>query len=175
MALADHQVLELTSEESALEDEHLACVAGAARIGLPECDQMARYSSVYPRVVSALEQLRRPASLGLLSKLAGALGIPNWILLRHRAPAAPLPASHALGRRYYIALDDAGQLRFRLPWLRVHRTLRAALTLEELAARTGIRVGVLDAYEKHLVGAPIHDVERLARALGVSQLELISE
>lgn len=135
-------------------------------------DDLACASDVARSTIRLLEMGARPASFGLVTRLARALGIANGALV-YEQPPRQLAADHAFGSTYYIA-EANGELLFTLTYLSLY--LRSAhVSIEELAARTGLDAGELALVAETDKGAPYAWAQRIAAALAMPLLRLIGD
>lgn len=136
-------------------------------------EQLCSASHVALSTIRRIERrpLEHPSHLGLVHRLAEALGIANHTLIWHQPPEQ-LPASHALGHVYYLA-EEGGMLRFRLPRLGFYMERAGEMTPRELSKRTGIPARDLEAMRCYRANASVAQVERIADALQVTCLQLV--
>ncbi len=136
--------------------------------------QLCAASHVTLSTISRLERrpMEQPCRLGLVHRLASALGVSNFTLIEQEPPEQ-LPDNWALGHVVRLTEED-GELRFRLPLLWLFMDREGEMTADELSARSGIDADDLEEMRLSRIGATSAQLQHIAAALGMRQMDLIT-
>lgn len=124
--------------------------------------------------IKRLEQGKALANISMVLRLADVFGIDAKTLI-DEPPPDRFPRDHAFGGMYFIAEAD-GELCFKLPYLWYYLAYPSKPGLgsvEELAARTGLDAGELEAICEEKKSAPYSWMQKIAAALEIPLMGLI--